>query len=177
MRSRLLSLTLVGLSLTLAAPAAAITDCPPGSIPRSENGFDWCEPTVCQTDGQCSPNEVCRPIALCMQVGAIAQDAATLGEAGKRLVVTQRCAPDKKCPDTTTCSDMGRCITKTAAEKMGLLNAPAASASAAPGGEAKKSSCGCDVPGTALGSFGFVASLAAIAGVTARRMRRSRRSR
>src|SRR5688572_33464475 len=115
---RTIALPLAALVVAFALPARA-DDCPPGSKSRSENGFDWCEPTVCKDDGNCGANEVCRPIAFCMQVGSLAQDAATMGEAGQRLVVTQRCAPDKKCPGTTTCSEMGRCLSKTQAEKAG----------------------------------------------------------
>lgn len=173
------SVPFVAFALAIALPARAADDCPPGSVHKSENAFEWCEPTVCQSDSQCGgPNEVCRPVAFCMQVGTLTQDAASMGEAGQRLVVTQRCAPDKKCPGTTTCSEMGRCLSKTAAEKMGLLTASAASSSATPaGGDAKKSSCGCDVPGRATGSLAFGFAIALGLAITARRTRRSPRSR
>jgi MYXO-CTERM domain-containing protein len=172
-----LALSSFAVALAITAPVFAL-DCPPGSIAKSEGGFDWCEPSVCQNDGQCSPSEVCRPVALCMQVGSLQQDAATLGQAGKRLVVTQRCAPDKKCPDTTTCSEMGRCLGKATAEKMGLLNsAPAPSSSAPTGDASKKSSCGCDVPGTTNGSLAFASVIGVGLVITVRRRRRSPHSR
>ncbi len=174
---RILALPLAAILVAVAIPARA-DDCPPGSKNRSENGFEWCEPTVCETDSQCGANEVCRPIAFCMQVGSLAPDAATMGDAGKRLIVTQRCAPDKKCPGTTTCLELGRCLSTSAAEKMGLLNAPSASASAAPaGGEAKKSSCGCEVPGsTPTGSLASVLAIALGAAIKIRRTSRARRN-
>lgn len=144
MRERSSLVTLVLASLLLASPAYALDDCPPGSVQKSQDGFTWCEPTVCSNDGQCNPNEVCRPVGLCMQVGTLS--TAPGGDGGQRLVVTQRCAPDKTCPQKQTCSDLNRCVSKAAAEKMGLLGA--ASAAPAPGGsEPKKSSCGCDVVG------------------------------
>jgi len=126
---------------------ARADDCPPGSIYKTVEGYSWCEPTVCMNDGQCKPDEVCRPVPLCMQVGTLTADAATLAEAGQRLVATQRCAPDKTCPQTTICSDLGRCLSRPAADKMGLLAAPAASAGGDPA--TKKSACGCRVPGDA----------------------------
>jgi len=126
----------------MASPA---DECPAGSTLKNEEGFTWCQPSVCKDDANCSPSEVCRPIPLCVQVGKLdkKQDAK---DAAERLVATQRCAQDDTCPDTTTCSKMSRCIGKAAADKMGLLSAPGASASAAPA-ETKKSSCGCVVAG------------------------------
>jgi hypothetical protein len=171
-------LTSFAVTIAIALPSFAI-DCPPGSIAKSEGGFDWCEPTVCLNDGQCSPGDVCRPIAFCMQVGTVQPDAAALGDAGKRLVVTQRCAPDKKCPGTTTCLEMGRCLSKSTAEKIGLLDSAPAPSSSAPTGEpAKKSSCGCDVPGNGQRGSVAIASLVGVGLViTVRRKRRSRHSR
>ncbi|MBX3210243.1 MAG: hypothetical protein KF764_34745 [Labilithrix sp.] len=163
------------LSTTLLASAArADDDCPPGSVHKAEDGFTWCEPTVCANDGQCKPNEVCRPMSLCLQVGTLGDAGAVDG--GQRLVVTQRCVagrvPDepKSCPQKQTCSEMSRCVTKAAAEKMGLLDvasAPTASAPAGAGDEAKAPRCGCDAVGartkTAEGAlaFGLAVSLLA----------------
>ncbi len=138
----------VGLLLSTAT-ARADEDCPPGSVHKTENGFTWCEPTVCTNDGQCGPNEVCRRVGLCMEIGTLADAASE--DAGKRLVVTQRCAPDKTCPQKQTCSDLSRCVSKAAAEKMGILHVESApSATAAPGSavEPKKSACSCDVVGS-----------------------------
>ena len=159
--SRLLA-SLAALALTLSTSTArAEDDCPPGSVHKTEDGFTWCEPTVCANDGQCKPNEVCRSIGLCMQVGSVT-DAAT-EDAGKRLVVTQRCvagalAGDPSyCPQKQTCSELNRCVTKAAAEKMGILDRPSAPPAAGANGEAKKSSCGCDVVGARTGSTGAIA--------------------
>jgi hypothetical protein len=168
-------------ALVLVASAARADDCPPGSVFKSQEGFSWCEPTVCTNDGQCSPAEVCRPVPLCMQVGTVQSDAAALGDASKRLVVTQRCAPDKTCPQTTICSDLGRCVSKAAAEKMGILGA-APSAAPAPGGggtTANKSACGCDVPGSTPGGSRALALLGASVAVSvlARAARRAPRPR
>jgi MYXO-CTERM domain-containing protein len=141
-----------GFSVMLASSALA-DDCPPGSIFRNQDGYTFCEPTVCTNDGMCNPNEVCRPIPLCMQVGTLSADASALTDASKRLVVTQRCGPDKQCPQTTVCSDMSRCISKAQADKMGLLTvasaAPSSSSSSSTGTDAggKKSSCGCRTVG------------------------------
>ena len=175
---RLLLLAALGLS-TLLATSARADDCPPGSVFRSEDGYTWCEPTVCENDGQCKTTEVCRPVPLCMQVGTLSADAAVLGDAGKRLVVTQACAPDKSCPQTTVCSDMTRCLPRTAAERMGLLTTSAPSAAPATGaaGE-KKSSCGCDVVGGGgPAPLGAAALALALAGSIARRRPSSRRPR
>ncbi|HVH43450.1 MAG TPA: hypothetical protein VM925_13945 [Labilithrix sp.] len=158
-------------SLLSTSSARADEDCPPGSVHKTQDSFSWCEPTVCTNDGQCKANEVCRPVGLCLEVGTLA-DAAT-GDGPKRLVVTQRCAPDKTCPQKQTCSDMSRCITKAAAEKIGVLNVSAApSATPDPQGAAKKS-CGCDVVGRrdtgGAGAVGFGLALSFLA----RRRRRN----
>lgn len=165
---RLVVLPVLALSLSTATAFAA--DCPPGSLSRSQDGYSFCEPTVCQNDGQCNPEEVCRPVALCMQIGTLDVDAATLGgAAAKRLVVTQPCAPDKSCPQTTTCSDMGRCLSKATAEKLGILTRN--DARALPPGEPAKKSCGCGVVGADRASGGFLAVLAGVVGATIRAAR------
>jgi len=184
-RSLLLSL-LAATSILLTALPAMADDCPPGSLFKNQDGFSFCEPTVCVNDGMCNPNEVCRPVPLCMQVGALTTDASSQSvDASKRLVVTQRCGPDKQCPQSTVCSDMSRCITKAQADKMGLLNAgssgagtpgtsPAASSSAAPteGAAAKKSACGCEVVGSPARGFEAGLSVAALAAMLLLRKRR-----
>jgi len=180
---RLVALPVLAFSLSaslLSATAAFAADCPPGSVSRSQDGYSFCEPTVCQNDGQCNPEEVCRPVALCMQVGTLDVDAATLGgAAAKRLVVTQQCAPDKSCPQTTTCSDMGRCLSKGTAEKLGILTKTDAKTAPAPADAAKKA-CGCGVVGTDHASGGFLAVLAGVVVATTRAARgrraRSRRA-
>lgn len=146
------------------ALAAAPADCPPGSTPREEDGFGWCQPTVCQTDEQCGGGHVCRPVAFCLQVGSVGK-----GDGGQRLVVTQRCAPDKTCPQTTTCSDLGRCLSKDVAAKMGVLEKPAHAAPAAP---PSKSSCGCEAVGTGAALPGLGLGLAALASAALLRRRR-----
>lgn len=162
------------LVLSIPVTARAEGDCPPGSVHKSEDGFSWCEPTVCTNDGQCGPSEVCRKVGLCMEVGTLA-DAANV-DAGKRLVVTQRCAPDKTCPQTQTCSDLTRCVARSDAQKMGILHLEAApSATAAPGSavEPKKSACDCNAVGRSQGGTG--AALAGIGAVAlVLRQRRSR---
>jgi len=168
---------LVAAALLLSTSSArAADDCPPGSVHKTEDGFTWCEPTVCTNDGQCNPSEVCRRVGLCMEIGTLA-DAAT-EDAGKRLVVTQRCAPDKTCPQKQTCSDLSRCVSKAAAEKMGILHVESApSATAAPGSatEPKKSACSCDAVGIGTrGGAGFVVSGIGALFLTARRRRHRR---
>lgn len=180
--SLLASLVVAALTLSTST-ARAEDDCPPGSVHKTEDGFTWCEPTVCANDGQCKPNEVCRPIGLCMQVGSLA--GAATEDAGKRLVVTQRCvagavAGDPSyCPQKQTCSELNRCVTKAAAEKMGLLDrpsAPPASSATGASSEAKKSSCGCDVVGARSGSTGAIAFGLAVSLLAVRtRSRGSRR--
>lgn len=160
-------------SLVTAATAAALEDCPPGSSSRSENGFTWCEPSVCANDGQCRPDEVCRPVALCMQVGKVETGGAALAKDGgaQRLVATQRCGPNKTCPDTTACSEMGRCLARTTADKMGLLAAPASSAGTSSAPAAGKS-CGCSTPGASTpGGSAALAALAVLGLVVAARAR------
>lgn len=146
---------------------------------KSENGFSWCEPSVCLNDTNCSPSEVCRPVPLCVEVGKLDERNSTK-DAAQRLVATQRCAPDETCPSTQTCSKMSRCVTKAQADKMGMTSAPGASASSAPAaGETKKSSCGCRVVGMRDGegsAFGSLVGLglAALA-IGSRRIHRARR--
>ena len=167
---------LLVVTLLFATPSAARAedDCPPGSVHKTQEGFTFCEPTVCTNDGQCNPHEVCRKVGLCMEVGTLA-DAADV-DAGKRLVVTQRCAPDKTCPQKQTCSDLTRCVSKSDAQKMGILHLEAApSATAAPGSavEPKKSACDCNVAAPSRSGAGaVVAGLGVV--VLGMRRRRSR---
>jgi hypothetical protein len=170
------SLILVSGSSSIAL--AADDDCPPGSFQKSEDGFTWCQPTVCANDGQCKPNEVCRSIALCMEVGSLADaGAVAAADAGnKRLAVTQRCAADQVCPQKQTCSKLDRCVSKATAEKMGIL--AASSSSPAPAGStepAKKSSCGCRVVGSSSSSPLFAIGFGVFATMVAMR-RRGRRA-
>ncbi len=139
-------------TILTTSSARADDDCPPGSVYRTQEGYSFCEPTVCENDGQCNAaTEVCRPIALCMQVGVLDEKRTTKeGDAGQRLVVTQRCAPDKACPQNTVCSDKGRCISKTVAEKMGILVVTPASPSRDAASAGEKRSCGCGAVGADL---------------------------
>lgn len=165
---------LLAIGLLLVATPALADDCPPGSTQRSEDGYTFCEPSVCQSDDQCKPDEVCRHVPLCMKVGSLEVDAALLGKApAKRLVVTKACGPDKACPQDTTCSDLGRCLTKATAERMALLDtAPRADAKP----EAPKKACGCGVVGVPSKGLGAIAVALTILGARARRAR-SRRAR
>lgn len=137
-------------AVSLFVPSIAFADdCPAGSSMKTEEGFSWCQPSVCLNDGNCGPQEVCRPVPLCVEVGKLdAKQQAK--DAAQRLVATQRCAPDESCPSTQTCSKMSRCVSKAQAEKMGMATAPGASASAggAPADAPKKSGCGCAVVGS-----------------------------
>lgn len=164
-------------SLSLPALARAVetdpTDCPPGSANKTENGMSWCEPSVCETDGNCLPNEVCRPIGLCVQIGTVSGDAgATASNKASRLIATGRCAADKKCPNTTTCSEKSRCIEKQKADKMGILTVATAAPSASATPAAAKSGCGCSTVGTATSGYGALAALGAMGLLVARRSRR-----
>lgn len=184
-RFALLAVASVACAL-LATTSARADDCPPGSIYRTQDGYSFCEATICENDGHCNPTtEVCRPIALCLQVGTLDPKKTTLtGDAGQRLVVTQRCAPDKTCPQTTICSDKGRCVAKTVAEKMGILDTPSAASSASAGANGAgpapsgKKSCGCHAVGAdgqgspAVGTGGLLAGVAIA--ITASRRRRRR---
>jgi uncharacterized protein (TIGR03382 family) len=153
------SLALVIAVLTATAEARADDDCPLGSTQKSESGQTWCEPTVCDQDNQCATGSVCRPVALCVEIGALDQAPGAKSDAGQRLLVRQRCGADKSCPQKTTCSDKGRCITRTQAEKAGLLAATSAAdaGGAAPAGDSAKKSCGCHVPGGTGGGTGAAA--------------------
>lgn len=158
------------LTLLVTTNTARADDCPAGSKFKTQDGYSFCEPTVCLNDGQCAPDEVCRPIGLCMQVGTL--DTKTgLTDAGQRLVVTQRCAPDKTCPQTTTCSEKERCISRVAADKMGLLTPPAANGATSTTPE-KKSSCGCEAVGSSGGAGRGALAIAAAALVLLSRRRR-----
>jgi MYXO-CTERM domain-containing protein len=170
--------------LLLSASSARADDCPPGSKLKTEEGFSWCEPSVCTTDITCGPGEVCAPYPLCVQVGTTKQGAA-LGDAGKRLVATQRCGPDNECPDTTVCSNLSRCVAKVIVERNSPKPATTpppskpggdvATSSASAGDETKKSSCGCHVPGAASPlPFASAPALLAVVLVLARTRRRIR---
>jgi hypothetical protein len=177
-------LTFVGIVAFAAASfvsssAAADQDCIAGARPKTEGAFTWCEPALCLSDAQCSSSEVCKPVPLCIEIGNVSPDAGKADAGGQRLAVTQTCAPDKTCPQNQTCSVLPKCISKAAAERMGLLStAPSAAGSASAGssgGDAKKSSCGCDVPGRSTGALpGALALALGLAVLTVRGTRRSR---
>ncbi len=159
---------------TVSRVARAEDQCPLGSAEKTETGFTWCEPSVCDADNQCATGSLCRPVPLCVEVGAL--DAGKPSAGGARLLARQRCGVNKSCPQNTTCSDKSRCITPSQADKAGLLTpaAAGASASASPGaGEAPKKACGCDVPGTHGGELagGLLAVLGLAAVGTRRRTR------
>ncbi|HEX7604001.1 MAG TPA: MYXO-CTERM sorting domain-containing protein [Polyangiaceae bacterium] len=151
-----------------AAWAAPPTDCPPGSVGKDENGFQWCEPTVCVTGADCGDrSKVCRPMALCVEVGTLGAEA---GAGPKRLVVRSQCASsDKKCPSQTTCLDGNRCMGTADAERMGIL-VDAGTTAEAP----RKSVCGCSTPGAKAEGYGAFG--AAVLGAIAILRRRARRS-
>ncbi len=174
---RVLALSLVASTLSLLPSAArADVDCPTGSRKKTEGANEWCEPSVCTTDAQCLPGELCKPVSLCVEIGHLKSTSAATPDAGDRLMARQRCGPDRACPASTNCLDGNRCITKSDAEKMGLLAAAAPSASsgtsAGASGDAGGKKCGCRVPGGASSSGGALAvSLLAAAAVVARRRR------
>ena len=175
---RLLSVTSLALVvLGTAFDARAQEECPLGSTQKSESGQTWCEPTVCDQDNQCATGSVCRPVALCVEIGALDQAPGAKSDAGQRLLVRQRCGADKSCPQKTTCSDKGRCITRTQAEKAGLLSPTSAAdaGAAAPAGDAAKKSCGCHVPGGSGGGGLGGAALAMLGLVAVGARRRSSR--
>jgi hypothetical protein len=152
----------------LPAVAFADVDCPVGTQKKTEGPNEWCEPVVCVTDAQCGA-DVCKPVPLCIEIGTVKN--ADGKDAGQRLMARQRCGPDRSCPSSTTCLDGNRCISKTEADKMGLLAqaAPSASSASAPAASDKK--CGCSVVGAPSPAFGALAcaALGAIAIVARRR--------
>lgn len=160
--------------LFAASAARADDDCPAGSKFRNQDGYTWCEPTVCENDGQCGNGEVCRPAPLCLQVGTLKPTGAAMSDAGQRLVATQRCAPDHACPATTYCSDMKRCLSRTAAESMGLGAATPAASSSAAASSAKKSSCGCHTVGDGGAGGAWAALGGGLIAWVARRRRQAR---
>ncbi len=172
-RVRALGLALALPLLFISNVAFAFDDCPPGSYVKSEDGFSWCQPTVCIDDTQCNPGQVCREFSLCMQVGELAEAGAPAVDGSARLVVTQACAAEKRCPQLQTCSTMGRCFAPAIADRLGILaKADASTSTAEP---PKKSSCGCSAIGT-RGDYGFalVGFGVAIIALRARARRRAR---
>lgn len=164
-----------------SAAHAEDADCPAGSTSKSEGGYTWCEPSVCDTEAQCGAGELCRPVPLCMQIGALKpKSGAALADAGQRLMATQRCGPDKACPQSSVCSEKHRCITRAAAERMGLLSPTSAAASASAGATstegAPKKACGCSTPGHAPGGLGALSVFALGAVVLSSRRRRDEKS-
>ncbi len=163
--------------VVLAMPASAQTsqdECPPGAKVKTEGDFKWCEPTVCDSDAQCSAGEVCKPVALCVQIGKV--EAKPGQDGGSRLITTQRCGENQTCPNTTVCTEKSRCISRAQADRMGGITVKA-TPSASPmgagaGADGAKKSCGCHVPG---GGAGHAAGLgAALAGLGLGRGRRRR---
>lgn len=166
-----------------AETATAPTDCPPGAVGKAEGSNAWCEPTVCETEAQCTPGQVCRSVPLCVQVGTIEKkdggpSLAPDKNAGNKLMAVGRCGPDQKCPESTVCNEKKRCVDRAASDKMGPVSAASASPSASAGATSTatppaKSSCGCDVVG-APGTFGGAGALAlgALAIVVGRRRAR-----
>ena len=165
--------------VVLAAPGvarAAGEDCPPGSVWKTNESYGWCEPTVCQNDGQCEPSEVCRPIPLCLLVGKEDPDAAMLGKAKQRLEATAPCAADRTCPQNSVCSVLARCVSKIKADQMHLLATPAVSSAAATTDvPAKKSACGCRAVGAPAAPASALALLLGVATVLSRRRARGAR--
>jgi len=155
-----------------AETATAPTDCPPGAVGKAEGSNAWCEPTVCETEAQCTPGQVCRSVPLCVQVGTIEKkdggpSLAPDKNAGNKLMAVGRCGPDQKCPESTVCNEKKRCVDRAASDKMGPVSAASASPSASAGATSTatppaKSSCGCDVVG-ARGTFGGAGALGAVA--------------
>lgn len=176
--SRVVGLVLVVAVVATAGAARAEDQCPLGSSERTEAGFTWCEPSVCDSDSQCATGSICRAVPLCVEVGAL--DAGKGDAGGARLLVRQRCGANKSCPQNTTCSEKSRCITRAQADKAGLSTASgpsaAPSAGAAPGSsEAPKKACGCSVPGTHGGELagGALAMLGLVVIGARRRARRA----
>jgi hypothetical protein len=166
------------LTLGVTTRARADEECPLGSVPKSESGETWCEPTVCDDTAPCPGGMLCRPIPLCVEIGALPQAPGSKGDAGQRLLVRQRCGADRSCPQRTTCSDKGRCITRAQAERANLLTAPGTQASASAGGfgtdaPATKKACGCALPGRSTGDLGGAAFALVLTAMIATR-RRSR---
>ena len=137
----------LALSISLVAEVAFAQQetCPPGSTWKSQGGAGWCEPSVCAADMDCKSGEVCKPIPLCVEIGKTEP-----GTDGGVLMARQKCGENKSCPSGTVCSDKGRCLSKDAAEKLGLLGAPGAKTdgSSAP----PKKACGCTTPGAPIGN-------------------------
>ncbi len=155
--------------------------CPIGSSEKKEDGFTWCEPSICETDSTCPTGSLCRPVPLCVEVGQL--DAGKGDGGGARLMARQRCGEGSSCPQNTTCSAKGRCLTRAQADKAALMSAtttgsvsaPLTAPSASPG-EAPKKACGCDVPGTRRGgelAGGVLAMLGLVVIGARRRARRS----
>lgn len=177
-----LAIALTAPAVARAETATAPTDCPPGAVGKAEGANAWCEPSVCETEAQCSPGQVCRSVPLCVQVGTLEKKdggpaLAADKNAGNKLMAVGRCGPDQKCPESTVCNEKKRCVDRAASDKMGPV--AATSASAAPTSTATatppaKSSCGCEAAG-ARGAFGGAGALALAAVAVRVGRRRARR--
>ncbi|MBX3227357.1 MAG: MYXO-CTERM sorting domain-containing protein [Labilithrix sp.] len=156
MRVRFGSALFVVTVLSTRVVLAAQDDCPPGSVDKTEDGFTWCEPSVCLNDSQCNPGYVCVQMPLCMEVGVLSKPGAPDG--GSRLIARQMCA-EGTCPQNQTCSDLKRCLQRATAERMNKLPGATPSSSATPSPEPKKSSCGCRAAGAPNGPDASYAGL------------------
>ncbi len=166
----------IAIAITSSAGVARAEDhCPLGSSEKTESGFTWCEPSICETDTQCQTGSVCRPVALCVEVGTV--DAGTKGAGGPRLLARQRCGAAKACPQSTTCSEKSRCITRAQADQADKpTSVPSSAASAAPSGasDAPKKACGCDLTATARSGYASGALVLVVAMVLIGRRRAHR---
>lgn len=156
----------LALSMSLAAGTAFAQQetCPPGSTWTSQGSAGWCQPSVCAVDMDCKSGEVCKPIPLCVEIGKTEP-----GSDGGVLMARQKCGENKSCPSSTVCSDKGRCLSKDAAEKLGLLGATPGKTD----GSAPKKACGCKTPGAPVGDgAALLVGLGLVACAALRRTRR-----
>lgn len=156
--------------VSVSSIASAEIECPPGTTRKSDGPDVWCEPSVCSTDAQCGAGEVCKAVPLCVEIG---QKKSAAGDAGQLLMARQKCGPDKGCPASTTCLTGTRCLARVEAEKMGLLDAPAGSATAGASPSGGKKACGCSTPGAPAGGLGALAAAALAGAIAVRRRARS----
>jgi hypothetical protein len=172
-----LGLGLLGSPSAVRAEATPPTDCPPGAVGKASGEFGWCEPTICENDAQCTPR-LCRTVKLCVEIGKVTSDGgpklSAQGAGVDRLVATGLCVgADKACPGGTICSEKKRCLDRSQAERMNLLEEPKPAPSM--GGTAepvKKSSCSCELAGASAQSHLSTACALVIAAALLQRARR-----
>jgi MYXO-CTERM domain-containing protein len=140
----------LSLLLLAAAPAVVAADaiapppeCPPGAHGVSSHDGQWCTPTTCAADADCSrwgASEqdplVCRPAGLCVATESRSPGGRMPADAPREPYQVQiaraACERDADCADGARCELASRCLTPTFPELVGTRSGCACGVAAGP---------------------------------------------